>query len=466
MRGVCDPTQRVPSRPDASRLTNSRNRAFLIALAAIAGGALVVRVVFVLVVDPRLPDPGDATAYHLLANNLADGHEYIRPFDFRILHVARPTAEYPPLFPALLAVPSFFGAKSVDAQRLFLCFVGAGTVALIGALARRVGGPVAGLIAAAIAAVYPMLFLSEAVLFAESLYVMLTTGMLLLAYRAGDAPSPLRFAMLGLVIGLSALTRAEGLLFAVVLVIPLALTIHSLATKRRFLLAGTAVGVAVLTVLPWTIRNVVQLHAFVPISNNIGTAVDGANCDLAYSGTQIGLWRETFSQLGAEARRRSQSEACFEGFDIRRRDFDEADVAGFHRRSGVTYAREHLSRVPLVLAVRELRTWGLYAPRQQIEFESLEGRPRRWQAVGTVMYWVLLPLAVMGAVVLVRRRARVWPLLSTAVVVSVTTALTYGQQRFRAAAEPAIVVLAAVTLAAVSRAILAARRRPRPTETS
>jgi 4-amino-4-deoxy-L-arabinose transferase-like glycosyltransferase len=433
----------------------------LIAVLAIAVIALAVRVAFVLVVNPTLPDPGDATAYHLLANNLADGHGYIRPFDFKILHVSRPTAEYPPLFPALLSVPAYLGAKSVDAQRLFLCFVGAGTVALIGFLGRRVGGRIVGLVAAAIAAVYPMLFLGEAVLMAECLFAFLVTAMLLLAYRAADAPTPLRFAALGLVIGLSALTRAEALLFAIVLVIPLALGIRSLATKRRILLAGVAAAVAVLTVLPWTIRNAARLHAFVPISNNIGTAVDGANCDLTYSGAQIGLWRETFTTFGNAARRRAQAEACFEGFDIRRRDFDEAEVANFHRSSGVTYARRHLSRAPLVVAVRELRTWGLYAPRQQINFESLEGRPRSWQEVGTVMYWVLLPLAVAGAVVLVRRRARVWPLVSTAVVVSVTTALTYGQQRFRTAAEPAIVVLAAVALGAVL-----ARRRSRPTERS
>jgi len=442
-------------------LSKPRNRSFLIAVLAIGVIALAIRVAFVLIVDPTLPDPGDATAYHLLANNLADGHGYIRPFDFRILHLSRPTAEYPPLFPALLSVPSYLGATSVDSQRLFLCFVGAGTVVLVGFLGRRVGGPIVGLVAAAIAAVYPMLFLGEAVLMAECLFAFLVAAMLLLAYRAADAPSPLRFAVLGLVIGLTALTRAEGLLFAVVLVIPLALGIRSLATKQRVLLAGVAAAVAVLTVLPWTIRNAVRLHAFVPISNNIGTAVDGANCDLTYSGAQIGLWRETFTTFGDAARRRPQAEACFEGFDIRRRDFDEADVANFHRSSGITYARRHLSRAPLVVAVRELRTWGLYAPRQQIEFESLEGRPRRWQGVGTVMYWVLLPLAVAGTVLLVRRRARVWPLVSTAVVVSVTTALTYGQQRFRTAAEPAIVVLAAVALGAVL-----ARRRPRPTERS
>jgi len=62
---------------------------------------------------------------------------------------------------------------------------------------------------------------------------------------------------------------------------------------------------------------------------------------------------------------------------------------------------------------------------------------------------VLLPLAVVGVVLLVRRRVRVWPLLSTAVVVVLTTAFTYGQQRFRIAAEPSLVVLAAVSIAAV-----------------
>jgi hypothetical protein len=442
-------------------LTRIRNRSFLVALLAIALAALVVRVVFVVVVDPKLPDPGDAIAYHLLANNLADGHGYIRPFDFRILHVARPTAEYPPLFPALLAVPSFLGATSVDAQRLFLCFVGTGTVVLVGFLGRRVGGALVGVIAAAIAAVYPMLFLSEAVLMAESVYVLLVTAALLLAYRAAEAPNPLHFAALGLVIGLAALTRAEGLFFAVVLVIPLAISLRSLATKRRVVLAAVAIGISVLVVVPWTIRNAVRLHAFVPISNNIGTAVDGANCDLTYSGSQIGLWRETFSQFGDSARRRPQAQACFEGFDIRRRDFEEANVSSSHRGDGITYAREHLSRAPLVVAVRELRTWGLYAPRQQIDFESLEGRPKRWQAVGTVMYWVLLPLAVVGAVLLLRRRARVWPLLSTAVVVVLTTALTYGQQRFRIADEPSLIVLAAVSVAAV-----AGHRRHRPTKST
>jgi hypothetical protein len=63
-----------------------------------------------------------------------------------------------------------------------------------------------------------------------------------------------------------------------------------------------------------------------------------------------------------------------------------------------------------------------------------------------------------GTIVLVRRRRVVWPLLATYVLVVVTTAVTYGNQRFRMAAEPATVVLAAVALVWVGAAVRARRR--------
>jgi len=446
----------------ANAALRSRARLFPAGLFAIAVGALLVRIAFVVVVDPQVPRVGDASAYHLLANNLADGRGYIRPFDFAVLESVRPTAEYPPLFPALVSVVSFAGVKSVEAQRLAMTFVGTATVVVIGLLSRRVGGDTVGLVAAGLAAVYPMLFMSDGVLMAETPYVLLVALALLLAYRAIDQPSPSSFTLLGVVIGLSALTRAEGLLLSVLLIVPLAWGVKALPPRRRVMLAVVGVGTAALVVVPWTIRNAVKLDAFVPVSNNVATAVDGANCDLVYSGDQLGLWRETFSTVGDEARKRPQAEACFEGFDIERRDFDEAEVAADHRDDGLEYAREHTGRLPIVTTARWLRTWGLFRPSQQIEFESFEGRPEHWQRIGTQMYWVLLPLAAAGAVIVARRRrARLWPLLSTGVLVSFTTVATYGQQRFRIAAEPALVVLAAVTIVTLAGRV-GPKRSPTP----
>ena len=44
-----------------------------------------------------------------------------------------------------------------------------------------------------------------------------------------------------------------------------------------------------------------------------------------------------------------------------------------------------------------------------------------------------------------------WPLIATAVTVTLTAAATYGQQRFRVAAEPAVLVGAAVSIVWVLR---------------
>ncbi|MDQ1462119.1 MAG: hypothetical protein QOI08_3603 [Actinomycetota bacterium] len=437
---------------------------FELGLGAIALAALVVRIVFTVVVSPRVPRLGDASAYHLLAERLAHGGGYIRPFDDLLLHLQRPTAEYPPLFPLLLSLPARLGAHSVEQQRIFLAFVGAATVALVGLLGRRAASPGAGLVAAALAAVYPMLFLTEATLMAESLYVLLVTVVLLAAYRAYDDPKPSRFVALGIAVGLATLTRAEGIVLGVVVVVPLVACMRRLTTRERLQRAAITLGIAVVVIAPWTIRNAVRFHTFVPVSNNAGTLIDGANCDATYGGPQIGLWRETFSQPGgntpaapAAAAPTDQAHTCFPGFDIADPHFDEASAANTDTRAGLHYARRHLGTLPKVAAVRVLRTWGLYAPKQQVDFESLEGRPRVWQMRGTVMYWVLLPFAIAGAVILRRRRRVVWPLVATALTVTLVAASTYGQQRFRIAAEPGLLVLAAVALHAAWQRLRTAR---------
>lgn len=393
--------------------------------------AFAVRVAFTVLVDPVVPDIGDATAYHLLANDLAEGWGYVRPFDRLLFGRVVPTAEYPPLHPAVVALASFFGAKSVLAQRLWMCAIGAATVGLFGLLGRRVGGDAVGLVGAALAAIDPMLFQSDATLMPETTFVFLVSAALLLAHRAVERPSPARFLALGIAIGLAALTRSEGLLFALVLALPLAATARAVSVPRRIVLAALALGVPATLVGAWTLRNWVVLHDVVPLSNNLGSAIDGANCDATYAGAQEGLWLY----------------ACFGGFDLAHREVDEARR---HRNHGLAYARAHLRRLPRVLAVRMLRTWGMFAIGQQVYFETLEGRNPTWQTLGVRLYWTLLPLAVVGFVLLRRRGVPVLPLACTVLVVTFATMLTYGNQRFRASFEPALVVAAAVTLVAVA----------------
>lgn len=410
-------------------------------LAAIAVAALGVRVAFAVIVDPQVLEVSDASAYHLLGRHLAEGRGYIRPFDLTLLGEVRPSAEYPPLLPALLAVAWLIGLESVDAQQLVLCVVGTATVVLIGLLGRELGGGRVGLVAAGLAAVYPMLFQSDAILMPETPFALLVATALLLTVLAVRNPSPARVVVAGVAVGLAALTRAEALLLAPLLFVPLVVPAlmpeatgdHPVPPRRHVGLAVLALAAAALVVAPWSVRNAVRFDgAIVPVSNNLGTALDGANCDATWTGDRTGLWLYE----------------CFGGFDLS--DQDEAEAAAFHRARGLDHVGDNLGRLPAVVVAREARTFGLYRVAQQVAVESFEGREQSWQRAGTWMWWALAPLAVAGAVVALRRRAPVWPLLATYLSVVATTALTYGNQRFRVAAEPATVVLAAVALVALS----------------
>ncbi|MGZ6908943.1 MAG: glycosyltransferase family 39 protein [Acidimicrobiia bacterium] len=416
---------------------------FAPALGAVVAVAAVIRVLAVTVIDPHVPALGDASAYHLLANNLADGLGYIRPFDLLEFHLHVPTAEYPPLHPFVLSLFARLGLRSVEAQRLVLAAIGSGTVAWIGVTGRRLAGARVGLVAAGLAAVSPMFFLADATLMSETLYAFLVATALFLALGLRADPTPARAAVLGLVLGLAVLTRAEAGVLALLLFAPL-LFRSGLPMLRRLVPVGVGLLAVVVVVLPWTLRNQSTFHQLVPVSNNLGTALAGANCDPTYSGPSLGSWRSTFGHGDAAAGQ------YFTGFNGHQPHFNEAKAAAAARRRGLTYAGDHAGDLPEVGAARVLRTFGLFRPSQQIELEALEGRPLGWERVGTWFDWALLPLAFGGFVVMVRGRAAWWPPLATVISVVVTSLLTYGNQRFRIGAEPALVLAAAVALVALT----------------
>jgi hypothetical protein len=57
---------------------------------------------------------------------------------------------------------------------------------------------------------------------------------------------------------------------------------------------------------------------------------------------------------------------------------------------------------------------------------------------------------MVGAALLWRRSAPRWPLLVPLALVSLTTVLTYGNERFREAAEPTVVILASAAIVAAA----------------
>jgi 4-amino-4-deoxy-L-arabinose transferase-like glycosyltransferase len=417
-------------------------RRFFVALAVIAVAAFGIRIAFVEAHGDRALTTGDSFFYYSVARQIADGEGYVRPYEL----AASPsrsvqTAEHPPLYPLILAVPAALGFRSLHELEAFSSLIGTLGVVMVALLARKLAGPWAALVAGGIAAVYPMFFQPAALLFAEVLFIPLLAGALLVSYSLIERPTLPRFCVLGVLIGLAALTRGEGVLLLLGLGIPLVWRSYA-GWGQRFQ-ALVVVGLAVGIVFgPWMIRNEVVFDRFVPASTNTTTAIAGANCPATYSGTRLGSW-DLYCVYGAYAQydKKHNRPGTIHN--------EAADLAP-GTTAGLRYMSHHLGRLPVVLAARVLRTWNLWNPSSLLTYDQGDNGVRSWLIVGYAMFLVMLPLAFAGAFVLRRRRVPIWPLVVPMVVVTFMSMALHGATRFRQGAEPSIIVLAAVALVALS----------------
>jgi 4-amino-4-deoxy-L-arabinose transferase-like glycosyltransferase len=394
-------------------------RSFWHGIAGIAAVGLALRLVYALLIVKDAPLLGDALEFHLQANALADGHGYIQPFLYRATGQLRPSADKPPLYPLLEAGVSLLGGRSWAWHQLVGVIAGTGTIVACGAIGRRVAGAAIGVLAAGVAALYPVLIATDGSLRSESVYALAIALSLLAALRLRERPSAGRAAVLGVAVAAAALVRSEALLLLVLLALPL-------AGVRRTLVAGAA---CLLVLSPWLARCWIALDHPVLVSTNVGGLLAGANCDSTYAGPLLGQW----------------DYACLP----KPRYANEALESARLRGVGLRYARDHAARLPVVELARLGRSFELFRPRQNADMEAFyEGRDRRVAQTGTLTYYVLALLAIAGVVTLRRRHGPWWILFAPVVLVAVTTVISYGFTRFRVAAEPGMVVLAAVGVGA------------------
>jgi 4-amino-4-deoxy-L-arabinose transferase-like glycosyltransferase len=432
-----------PQRPDPGA---TRRLTFGPLLAVVVAAGVVVRIGYDLLVDVRLGF--DAVWYQFQAGNLADGRGYVDPQAAFERGVNIATANFPPLWPGLLSLANRAGWDTELSYQVVGAIVGAVTVLLTGLLGRRCFGPRAGLVGAAIVAVSPPLVIADASLMADSLFVMLIALALLIAVdasadRASWGGGWWPWIALGTVLGLATLTRSDGLLLAPFIVGGAWLArgpsraqspaSGAPARSRPALGALAAVVTLVVVLVPWTVSRSRALDTLVVVSSNSGSLLEGANCAETYGGPGIGSW-----------------DAQCLGF-TRDPELTEAESASRARDAGITYARDHWTRLPVVGTVRVLRTWGFYDPIDQARIEAVESRGTGWQVGAWVWSLVLLAVATYGAIRARSRWRELAPLLAVVLGVTVVALLSWGNSRFRLAAEPVLAVYAAAAALSLPR---------------
>ena len=210
--------------------------------------------------------------------------------------------------------------------------------------------------AAALAAVYPNLWLNDGLIMSESVAALAVSLWVLAGCAWYDRRSPGRAFVFGAAAGAAALARSELVVLAAVSVAVI-LVVEWRAGRLRG--ASAAAAGAALVLAPWIVPNLVRFEEPVVLSTNEGTTLRGANCDETYAGPALGSWAmPCIAQpkiVALEPSLRSDR----------------------WRSDGLRYAREHAGRVPAVVTARVGRALDLYGLDYQIDESCATAGPAR-----------------------------------------------------------------------------------------
>ncbi len=348
-----------------------------------------------------------------------------------------PTAYFPPGYPYALAVADLLDGHAsghraaLAGERLENAALGTVTVALIGLLALQLAGPDAGLAALGLAAVYPPLIELSGLLVAENLLVVWELAAVLAALRARGSPHPWRWiAATGGLLGLATLTHENAAVMLLALAVPV-------AGAARAAGARPGRGVALLTlaaaamIAPWTIRNAVELHHFVPVSDETGITLRGAyNPSSAADPTVAWKWR-LFVKIPADAGVRRDAGRLTEIALGDRLEHRALAYIAAHPSAPLRVAGDNLRRL---LELEGAAAW--QASARAVDLPVDDAR------IGVIGFWVLGILALAGCLTAAARSAPRWvwavPVLLALSVVFVNV----ETPRFREPIDPFLLVLA------------------------
>lgn len=380
---------------------------------------LVIRIVYV-VLFRHAPLAGDEFEYDAEGQLIAQGHFFYTHLPYGILHAGAWKA---PGYPLWVGVWYALVGHHPEAVRLAQVPLGAVTIVLSWMLARRLFGARVGTAAAFVVAIYPLAWQYEELLYSESFATPLTLSLLILIFTR--TPTPRRAIGFGLVLGVALYIRptTEFMLAG-------ALVAWGLAVGWRHGLRLTVIGAltAIALVAPWTVRNAIVMHGFVPISMQDAAAYGTFNPQSASNPFGPWAWQP---DPPADA-------------DLFNPRHPLSDVV--LRSRLIARATSYIEAKPSSLLKAFFwnglsRLWDVRHRSRSLAEVPFEGRSRLVTNLGLDLYDLLLPLSLVG---LWRARQRRWLVLGV-LAVALATSVVYtvdSGTRYRAPLEPLIVTLA------------------------
>ncbi len=479
----------------AATLRRVNRRTFrILYIVVVLFAALSIRLVYI--ADTPYKAINDAGTYNRLASGVARTGDY-SVGDGRHTGAGGSsgrTAYFPPGFPYFLAVVDLIdghragGKAAIEPARTAQAVLGTVTVGLIGLVAWEAFGEAIALVAMALAAAYPVFIEMSGVLMAENLLLVFELAAVWAALRAHRARYPyVWIGATGILLGLATLTHQNAIVFVIPLgfaavsacgrrVTPAAVTAHDggsmvvtatgihgrpeMRTQPRdrwWTGRGKAAGAValllvttVLMILPWTIRNAVELHHFIPVSDETGITLVGTYnpTSAAYSPVPY-KWR-FFWKIPADAGLVREVGQYTEPALSAKLESQALDYIGNHPVAPLAVAYHNTLRM---FELEGTRAWHASAIALDIPYANARA--------GVVAFWLLCLLALAGIATRAARAAPRWiwwlPVLYAVSIVFVNV----ETPRFREPIDPFLILLAACAVVTAFTRLMTALRRSR-----
>jgi len=225
------------------------------------------------------PAPGsDSSEYDSYAWNLAQGHGYsgispdVKKPDGQLLE--HPTAYRSPGTSVLWAGLYCLFGHQFGVIRIVNCIMDMMTILLVYLIGYKCFNYKTAIIAASIYSVWPAALLYSSQLLSETLFTFLFCSFILFSLKFADNAGWMWSIAAGALLGLAMLTRGNAVLM-VALLVPW--SIWQFRKIPRLIIRGFAISfVALVMLVPWTIRNYGIFHAIIPFQTGGGDVLLGS----------------------------------------------------------------------------------------------------------------------------------------------------------------------------------------------
>jgi 4-amino-4-deoxy-L-arabinose transferase-like glycosyltransferase len=414
-----------------SRVTSSKRQAVGLFLLALG-----VRIAFVLTLEDRLYWP-DEIDFDNVAVSLINGQGYLSDA-FR----------GNPILPFFLAGSYKLFGHSYIVPRILQSFVGSLTVMVMFTLARRLHGRRVALLAGLGLALFPSLVYTSGVFYVDCLFTFLIA---LTVYLLSITPPSGEFRRLGLIglcgiaFGITVLCRPIFLAylpFAVLFII----FRYGENLRRRIAYALILAAMAILTIMPWTLRNYAMYDRLLLVSTGTGLFLWRGNNELTRGDTDDRyldpgageVWLSRLQSLPL-----SEREKLSRKYEMVSRDLqglDNIDKDRYLQKLAISFIVDNSAR-SMALFLHKIQT--LYTPFTEVRPEHTNIFNDMQRFTFLLIFYPSLVLGVIGVIHGLSRWREHLPLYLAVLSMSVAYGVTTAAARFRIPIEPFLILYAA-----------------------